>query len=64
MNTTNNRIPIQSKQGITIYGREIDHKRKLGRFEVYAPSEGRMGPYSTYAEAESVYKHLIDKLNK
>ncbi len=50
------RVPIMRTERATLYGRVIDNKGKLGRYEVHSPSLGMGGPYATFKEAENVYK--------
>lgn len=53
------RVPIVRKQGITIYGRVIDTKGKLGRYEVMSDYWGHDGKvYATFADAEARFDYL------
>lgn len=52
------RIPIVRKEWGTIYGRVVDNKGKLGRYEVISETFGHDGNvYYTFAEAESKLNH-------
>ena len=54
------RIPIERKEGVTIYGRMIDKNGKLGRYEVFSEHLGSNGiVYHEYSAAEVRMKSLI-----
>lgn len=57
------RIPIESANGCTIYGRIVNPiTKKLGQFEVIHDFWGGEGYYySTYADAEKEMKRLVGK---
>lgn len=52
------RIPIMRHEGVTLYGRVINTKGKLGRYEVIDESRGHEGEYASFAEAETRYNYL------
>ncbi len=53
------RVPIIRRNGITIYGRVIDGKGKLGQYEVYTThSTNELTTYGTFADAEKKFKEL------
>lgn len=57
-----NLIAIERQQGVTIYGQVLDHKGKLGKFQVYS-AYTKSEEYATYAEAESRMHHIIGVKN-
>jgi hypothetical protein len=53
-------IAIESKSGVTLYGRVIDSKGKLGQFEVHSDFAGTGGfVYHLYKEAQNRMNALI-----
>lgn len=55
---THERVPVVRKEWATIYGRVIDTKGKLGRYEVISDQFGHDGNvYASFAEAENKMKH-------
>lgn len=58
----NELIPIERKDGVTLYGRVLDNKGRLGQFEVYSDMLGYDGNvYHKYSEAEVRMSALIGK---
>lgn len=56
------RIPVESKEGVTIYGRVINNAGKMGLYEVFSDYWGTNGEvYHKYADAEKRAKSLIDR---
>lgn len=56
----NELIPIERKEGVTIYGRVIDKSGRLGQFEVHSDHSRYDGHvYSKYKEAETRMSALI-----
>lgn len=55
-------IAIESKEGVTLYGKIIDQKTKrLGRFEVYSNDFGNSGAeYMRYPEAQGRFNSLVN----
>ncbi len=54
------RIPIERREGVTIYGRVIGENGRLGRYEVFSDIAGSDGVvYHEYAHAEVKMKKLI-----
>jgi len=67
--SNSNLIPIERSQGVTIYGRIIDNKGRLGQFEVHSDILGNNGSvFTAYKEAEQRKAALIgfhnDKNNR
>lgn len=52
------RVPIARSSGITIYGRVVDAKGKLGNYEVISDNGGHEGNYAQYSEAEDKFNYL------
>jgi len=64
--TQTERVPILRSSGLTLYGRVVDTKGKLGNYEVIDDSRGHEGNYQLFADAETRYnylKSLRDKRN-
>lgn len=56
----NNLIPIERKEGVTIYGRIVGKGGKLGQYEVHSSFvKGNNTIYTSYSEAEDRMKFLI-----
>jgi len=51
-------IPIERCEGVTLYGKQIDTKGRLGQFTVYSDKHGISGPYTLYKDAENRFKAL------
>lgn len=62
------RVPIVRKEWGTIYGRVIDHKGKLGRYEVISEHFGHDGNvYNLFSDAEKkmdTLEVLFDKKSR
>ncbi len=57
-------VPIERKQGVTIYGKVLDTKGRLGQFEVHSNMLGNNGKvYSLYSEAKTRMNILIGVKN-
>ena len=58
---TSDLTAIENKEGVTLYGRVIDHKtKKLGQFEVHSDRLGHDGKiYLQYKDAEIRMNALI-----
>lgn len=58
-------IPIQRKHDITLYGRVVNNRGKLGKYTVYAHFNELNGTeYATYAEAEDRFDLLVNRIEK
>lgn len=57
---THERVPIVRKEGIAIYGRVIDAKGKLGRYEVISDFESDTNIYHQFADAERAMDRQLD----
>jgi hypothetical protein len=56
----NELVPIESKEGVTLYGRVLDKSGRLGQFEVHSDSERHDGHvYTKYSEAERRMSALL-----
>ena len=55
-----NKVPIISRNNITLYGKIVDVKtKKLGQYEVYTPYSPDNGiTYATFKEAERRFNEL------
>ena len=54
----NENYPIERFEDVTLYGRQINAKGKLGQFTVYSDKHGTSGPYTLYKDAYSRFKAL------
>lgn len=53
-------VPIERREGVTIYGKVINHMGRLGQFEVVSDKLGNNGSvYTEYKEAANRMKALI-----
>ncbi len=53
-------IPIERKNGVTLYGTQINNQRKLGQYQVvHHLNSTNDFIYATYAEAEAKFKYLV-----
>jgi hypothetical protein len=53
-------IPIERKEGVTLYGRIVDGRNKLGQYEVHSDVLGYDGiVYPLYKDAERRMSALI-----
>ena len=53
-------VPVVRKDGVTIYGKVIDSKGKLGQYQVYSDiSGGDSNTYNSFADAEKRMAALI-----
>ena len=53
-------VPIERRDGVTIYGKVVNLKGKLGQFEVHSEVLGNNGNvYTSYKEAENRMAALI-----
>ena len=53
-------VPIERRDGVTLYGRVIGKGNKLGQFEVHSKYLGNDGMvYSLYKDAEIKFKAII-----
>lgn len=58
-------IKIEEKGGVTIYGRIVDNKCKLGKYEVHSDILGFDGiVYSLLSDAQNKMKKLIGVYSK
>jgi hypothetical protein len=56
----NELIPIERKEGVTIYGRIIGKGGKLGQYECYSERQGAdKNVYSNYSDAQKRMSALI-----
>ena len=59
MTNINERVTVVRKSGISIIGKTIDHKGKLGNYEVHSDYWGWDNKvYQQYSEAEDRYDYL------
>jgi hypothetical protein len=58
----NELVPIESAEGVTLYGRVISAGGKLGQYEVYNQNRGTSGPFHTYKEAETQYTGIVNNI--
>lgn len=58
--SSNKMIPIERKDGVTIYGKVIDKSGRLGQFEVFSDHLGSNGNvYHLLTDAQQRMKALI-----
>ena len=59
-----NLVPIVRKEGVTIYGRVIGHKGRLGQFILYNSHTGEQIDYTLFSDAEKHMNSIIYFLTK
>lgn len=59
-----NKVLIENKEGVCIYGKVINNSGRLGQFEVYSPySRNDPNPYALLSDAQKRMSALIGVKN-